>query len=311
MKIGFVGTGSIAKRHMENLQIICQQRNENLVIDLFRSGHGQELPEHLQKLIHHTFLLEDSIPEDYDVIFITNPTSLHLQTLQKFQNYGKAFFIEKPVFHTGKVDLETLGLSKSKIFYVACPLRYTPVIQYIKQHIDFRDVYAARAISSSYLPDWRPGTDYRKTYSARKDLGGGVSIDLIHEWDYITYLMGFPRQVASIQRHLSALEIDCEDLSVYIADYPTATVELHLDYFGKMPLRRLELFMKNDTVECDLINGSLRYFKQQRTLSFEKERNVFQRNELQYFFGILDGKCENTSTISHACKVLRLAEGKE
>ena len=69
--------------------------------------------------------------------------------------------------------------------------------------------------------------------------------------------------------------------------------------------------MKNDTVECDLINGSLRYFKQQRTLSFEKERNVFQRNELQYFFGILDGKCENTSTISHACKVLRLAEGKE
>lgn len=310
MRIGFVGVGSIAKRHMENLHTIFQQRKESLEIDLFRSGQGQGLPQHLQKLVHHTYLLEDSIPADYDVIFITNPTSLHLQTLQKFQHYGKAFFIEKPVFCTGNINLETLGLSKKKIFYVACPLRYTPVIQYVKQHVDFHDVYAVRAISSSYLPDWRPGTDYRKTYSAQKDLGGGVSIDLIHEWDYITYLMGFPQRVASIQRHLSSLDIDCEDLSVYIADYLTATVELHLDYFGKMPLRRLELFMKNDTIECDLLNSSIHFFKQQRTLSFEKERNVFQQNELHYFFDILDGICENTSTISHACQILRLAEGE-
>ena len=62
--------------------------------------------------------------------------------------------------------------------------------QYVKNNVDLSKVYSARAISSSYLPDWRPGQDYRTTYSAHKDMGGGVSIDLIHEWDYLSWLFG-------------------------------------------------------------------------------------------------------------------------
>ena len=76
---------------------------------------------------------------------------------------------------------ERIQLKYGSTYYVACPLRYNAVIQYIKDNIDLQDVISVRSISSSYLPDWRPGVDYRKTYSAKKELGGGVSIDLIHE----------------------------------------------------------------------------------------------------------------------------------
>ena len=93
--------------------------------------------------------------------------------------------------------------------------------------------YCARVICSSYLPDWRPGVDYRTVYSAHKALGGGVTIDLIHEWDYLVDLFGVPQQLYNFKGTYSDLEIDSDDLSVYIAKYPTLLAEVHLDYFGR------------------------------------------------------------------------------
>ena len=42
----------------------------------------------------------------------------------------------------------------------------------------------------SYLPGWRPGTDYRQSYSAQRRLGGGVLLDVIHEVDYAAWVLG-------------------------------------------------------------------------------------------------------------------------
>ena len=73
---------------------------------------------------------------------------------------------------------------------------------------------SARVICSSYLPDWRPGVDYRTVYSAHKALGGGVTIDLIHEWDYLVDLFGVPQKLYNFKGTYSDLEIDSDDLSV-------------------------------------------------------------------------------------------------
>ena len=100
-------------------------------------------------------------------------------------------------------------------------------MQYVKANIIPDDVICVRAMSSSYLPDWRPGQDYRKTYSAHKDLGGGVSIDLIHEWDYLTYLFGWPKKVHSFIGKKSNLEIDSDDYAIYIAEFEKMIAELH------------------------------------------------------------------------------------
>ena len=182
------------------------------------------------------------MPEDYDIVFITNPTELHWQTLQQFHKKGKHFFIEKPVvsIHQRK---QARGFEKrgDSVYYVACPLRYHAVIQYIKREIPADDVLSVRSISSSYLPDWRPGRDYRTTYSAQRKLGGGVSIDLIHEWDYLTYLFGWPKKVACMKGKVSPLEIDSDDYAIYIAAYEGMTAELHLDYFGRQTIRTIEL----------------------------------------------------------------------
>ena len=241
MKVCFIGVGSIAKRHIRNLKELY---GDEIEIDVLRSGKGGSMGSELETIIQNTYYDFERLPEDYDVIFITNPTRLHYQTLQRVHGNGRHFFIEKPVFETGQEDWEELHLRADSVYYVACPLRYSNVIQYLKHTVDFSQIYSTRCISSSYLPEWRPGTDYRETYSAKKELGGGVSIDLIHEWDYICELVGVPEQVKCFITKKSDLEIDSDDLAVYIAEYKDKVAELHLDYFGRYAERRIELFGK-------------------------------------------------------------------
>lgn len=308
MKICFIGVGSIASRHIKNIFSLYK---ESVKIDVLRSGNGKPLQEDINKIVSNTYFSYDELPFGYDVIFITNPTKLHYETLKKTKNHAKHFFIEKPVFEYYTEDIHALDLNKEAVYYVACPLRYTNVIQYLKNNIDFDKVFSLRCISSSYLPDWRQGIDYRYTYSAKKEMGGGVSIDLIHEWDYIYYLIGEPRKVYSLISKKSDLEITSDDLAIYIADYRDKMVEIHLDYFGRKTIRKIELFMKDDTIEADLINQKITYMRSKKIIDLAECRDSYQQKELIHFFDIVNGEILNDNTIEEACRVLRLAKGKK
>ena len=179
--IAFVGLGSIGTRHLNNVRVFLDARGDTYTIDLYRHKLQDCLPDgvHMQYLYGE----ELSDKQQYDIVFVTNPTSMHEEAVRKFIGHARAFFIEKPVFGTSDVDEELLSQLDGIPNYVACPLRYNPVLQYVKEKINLEEVFAVRAISSSYLPEWRPGQDYRQCYSAHRDMGGGVGIDLIHEWD--------------------------------------------------------------------------------------------------------------------------------
>lgn len=305
MKVLFIGFGSIAKRHITNLYELLKGE---VCIDLMR--REATVPDDFSTQIHAVYTTYQSLPNNYDAIFITNPTRLHYETLKAVHEKSKNFFIEKPVFETGQEDIKALDLKLDNVYYVACPLRYTNVIQYLKHNIDFDQVYSMRCISSSYLPDWRPGTDYRATYSAKKELGGGVSIDLIHEWDYICYLIGQPRSVKSYISKKSDLEIDSDDIAVYIAEYDDKIVELHLDYFGRVPQRKIELFMRDDVIEADLIDQKIIYKKGNRVVNLSQDRNEYQKRELECFFNLMKNKETNENDLRNAVNILNLARGR-
>lgn len=311
-RIAFVGLGSIATRHLKNVYTYLVLQGDGCTVDLYRSSLGRPLTEELKPLVNSTYLYEDEIPAErkYDVVFVTNPTSMHYETVERFAAHTDSFFIEKPVFDSTEVDENIFKLIERKPSYVACPLRYNPVLQYVKEHVDLSKVISARAISSSYLPDWRPGQDYRKTYSAHKDLGGGVSIDLIHEWDYLTWLFGMPTECHQMINKVSNLEIDSDDLAIYIGKNEKTTFELHLDYFGRQTQRTLDLFTADDTIHCDLIAGTVSFLKKGEIIKLESERNAFQMAEIAHFFEIIIKKTINDSTPEHAYEVLKIAKGE-
>lgn len=311
-RIAFVGLGSIGMRHLRNVCELLSSRGDICQVDLYRSRLQEILPTEIVGVVKNQFLYADEIGADkmYDVVFVTNPTSIHYETLLKFAPHTKAFFVEKPVFNVTEVDESIFECLGARPTYVACPLRYNPVLTYIREHIPYKQTIAARAISSSYLPDWRPGQDYRRCYSAHRNMGGGVGIDLIHEWDYLTLFFGMPNVCYSIQDKISDLEIDSDDIAIYIARTQQTTIELHLDYFGRKTVRTLDLFLPDETIRCDITNGQVDYLRSGRSVTFNVDRNQFQMAEIRHFFDIIDGKTENDSDVRHAYNVLKLAKGE-
>lgn len=310
MKLAFVGMGSIGKRHFRNVCAYLDGRGEPYSIDLYRSGRGGSLDSEFTGKIHQTFSLGEGIPTQYDAVFITNPTSDHYETLRRFASATSAVFMEKPVFHTPDVDLKKLNFPENEICYVACPLRYHPVLQYVRENIPCQEAYAAQAICSSYLPDWRPGTDYRRCYSAHSDMGGGVDIDLIHEWDYLTWLFGPAKSGFALREHISHLELDSYDIAAYLARTERTVLELHLDYFGRKSIRCLRIFLPEDTIDCDLLAGTVRWQASGKYLEFDNRRDGYQMAEIRHFFEIAAGNCKNDNTIPEALRTLRYARGE-
>ncbi|MDE6946232.1 MAG: Gfo/Idh/MocA family oxidoreductase [Anaeroplasmataceae bacterium] len=307
MKVCFVGTGSIGKRHIRNIKELSVEDGFALEVHLLRSSH-KELDHDIKDLICKEIYSVMDVTERYDAIFITNPTYLHYETLIALKDKAQFFFIEKPVFDDWRVDLKGLQFPKDNVYYVACPLRYTKVLRRAKDIIDESKVISIRSISSSYLPDWRPNMDYRQTYSAHKDQGGGVKIDLIHEWDYLLHLFGFPDKIFQFYGKYSDLEINSEDLAVYIGQYHDKLLELHLDYCGRQIRRSCEIMTNNDIYLFDIVNScivknGILYEK------YEEMPNEKYLEELRFFLRLMEGRIENTNDIFHAIETMKIASG--
>lgn len=306
LKVCFIGIGSIAKRHIKNLEKICRQDGIRLTIDAVRRKKCGDEDEKIRTV----YTAIDQLQDMYDVIFITNPTNCHMESLKKAEAYGRSFFIEKPLAAADQIgEAEVYKEEEGKLYYVACPLRYNAVIQYIKDKVKPEKVISVRSISSSYLPEWRAGVDYRSTYSAHSSMGGGVSVDLIHEWDYLTYLFGKPIEIKSFQGRKSALEIDSEDYAIYIAEYSDKVVELHLDYFGRKTIREITLFTGEETIVGDIANHAITYLKRGETITFCEERDDYQIRELRHFLNMLRGENEPEYGLRHAIEVLKISQG--
>lgn len=310
LDVCFIGIGSIAKRHIINLVQICEEDNIKLSIDAIRRNGKKEDNDIVFSYINNVYSSVNELNHIYDAIFITNPTELHYKTLENVLNNSKSFFIEKPICTPNQINyFSELKYNSKKNFYIAGPLKYNVVIDYLKNNLNLNNVYSIRAISSSYLPEWRPNIDYRDTYSAHKDMGGGVSIDLIHEWDYLTYIFGNPQRIKMFNGKKSNLEIDSDDYAIYIAEYRDKILELHLDYFGRKTIRRIELLTKDDTIIADLINNTIDFLVSNKRIKFDEERNKFQKRELRQFISIIDNKDNIVNDIEHALEVLKLTQG--
>ena len=303
IKICFFGMGSIGKKHLKNLVKILNERKIEFEIDVVK--RKKELDKEVKEYINNIYRIDEFIPSFYNIVFIVNDTSVHIETLNLMKDYSNNFFIEKPL----SLNLNGFELKnyKNKKIYIACPMRYSSVMDYLKNNIDFRKVYSIRAMCSTYLPDWRPTIDYRNNYSAKKELGGGVTLDLIHEWDYLTYLIGFPEKIFNLNKKVSHLEISSDDLSIYIAEYKDKLVEVHLDYFGRTPTRKVELFLKEGTIVGDFIENSI--------ILENKEKIVLQKEdiylkEMNNFLNIIFDKKDNFNDLNHAYKVLKLIKGE-
>jgi predicted dehydrogenase len=219
-------------------------------------------------------------------------------------------FIEKPLFESSKYCLEHIKFKENGIYYVACPLRFHPVLQKAKDFAEQNRIYSFRAICSSFLPNWRKNIDYRKNYSAIKEMGGGVTLDLIHEWDYLIWLFGLPNKVNGHKSKVSNLELSSDDLSIYVCSWSNLCGSIHLDYFGMAERREIEFITENDVVLFDIKNYLIKYLKSGKVINLPKVD--YALSEVNYFIDLYLGNCEiNINPPNVAFQTLQISEKSE
>ena len=306
MKILFSGLGSIGLKHLMNVTAELSDRNIPCEIYALRSSN-----RHLggyEALLSGSYYAYSEVPDDFDIIFVTNPTHMHLDTVQKLSSKTKSFFIEKPLF----MNPDDLGRAdfSNKISFVACPLRQSPVLKRVREIVEKKKrIPHVNAVCSSYLPSWRQ-TDYRESYSARKNEGGGVRRDLVHEWDYLTWIFGKPQMLSSYFGRYSSLEITSEDTAVYIAKYDGMLLSLSLDYVGREPHRSLTMVCDDETIYADIINNIIFHRWGGLTTEDRFEPVDIHRAEISHFLDIFEGKTENDNPPETAASILKYSLGE-
>jgi predicted dehydrogenase len=280
VKFVIVGLGSIGKRHQQNLQKLGQ-----ITVPCHRN-------DNLSKILRQ---------ENPDGVLICNPTSQHLSPALTAAKLGLPVFVEKPLSHNldGVDQLLLLVKQKKLILQVGYDLRFEPNLQHIKKQLDDLEIgkpLQAKIVCASYLPDWRPGTDYRKSYSAKQDLGGGVLLDLSHEIDYADWFFGKAKSVEAKIQWSPELEIETEAFADLIIKFESGTVaEIHLDYLSKEYIRNCEIIGEKGKLSWN--------FAKIRASGWNT--NEMYIKEIKNFIGAIQGK-EKTLVTGEAGKQVLL-----
>ena len=174
---------------------------------------------------------------------IANPTNLHIKTCIECARRNVHLFIEKP-FDCSDDELDCLkkevtdrGLST----YVAYCLRFHPGLIELKKFVDEEPPLHAKVVVRNNLSNWNRKIDAKQTYSARKDMGGGVVFDLSHELDYLKFLFGDYEIVHWKADKVGDVTLDAPDVfnAIFTAGDTRGTI--HLDYFSHKPERYIQL----------------------------------------------------------------------
>ncbi|MDD1676384.1 MAG: Gfo/Idh/MocA family oxidoreductase, partial [Methanomicrobiales archaeon] len=234
-RILVIGAGSIGCRHAGNLHALgCDVGVHDVAAERMKTCCTTtgcwEVPDLGQALGSG----------DFDAAVICTPTVHHVPVAQMCADAGLHLFIEKPLSDRYEgVDqvLDTLR-SRDLMGMVGFNLRYEPGLLWLKQNLDPRTIAFGRVEFGSYLPSWRPEQDYRCGYSARKDLGGGIVLDDVHEIDYPCWIFGYPQTVQSAAGRFGHLEINVEDTAEIHLIYPDQVLTVHMDYLQRNYTRR-------------------------------------------------------------------------
>lgn len=325
----FVGLGAIGQRHLRNLRALLGAEVE---IAAYRTrGQTHVLSDRLD------VEAEDGLHERYDIrvfsdldealamrpgaVFICSPSSRHLPVALKAAAAGCNLFIEKPLSdsYEGVDALIACVEEQNLVALVGYQWRFHPCVLRVRELLEQEAVgriVAVRAQVGEYLPDWHRYEDYRQTYSAQRELGGGTLLSQIHEMDYLYWFFGLPQRVFCVGGHLSGLEIDVEDVSSTLMEFEIdgriVPVHLHQDYLQRPPSRSCHIIGDEGRIEMDLVSQTVRMFDGTGALGAEHDfsgvtRDELFRQELQHFLACLEGGRAPSVSVRDAAASLRMA----
>jgi predicted dehydrogenase len=313
VKILIAGFGSIGRRHFRNLYALGERDF------LFLRSKRSTLPDDEIAAYPVETDIQAALAHKPNAVVVSNPTSLHLDVAIPAAEQGCDLFLEKPISHSlERIDELQAALQRGGgRVLVGFQYRYHPqliqVTQWLAEKAIGRPV-SVRVHWGEYLPGWHPWEDYRKGFSARADLGGGVILTLTHPLDYLRWLLGDISALWTFSGQVAELEIEVEavaEIGLHFANGVLGTV--HLDYIQRPPAHRLEIVGTQGTIYWDYIEGSLRVYRSSsdkwlsHPLPDGFERNDLFLEQMRHFLAVSHGSEKPRCTLDDGIWAQELA----
>jgi predicted dehydrogenase len=306
------GAGSIGRRHIGNLKKLGVTRLAAC------DPHPERLEYVASEFQVECFPTVEAGLEEFrpEAVLICTPPVHHLAQAMQALRAGAHLFVEKPLSDRldGLEELRQDAATRGVVVQVGYNLRFHPPIQKLKELVEAAAVGKilwARVESGSYLPDWRPWQDYRKSYTARRELGGGILLDGSHEIDYVTWLFGAPREVSCMAGRVSQLDVNVEDCATILLVFPDGTrADVHVDFIQRSYTRGCTLVGPAGKLCWDFTGNAVQIVRpggQVETQKFDCEANGMYVSELAYFLECVETGARPRFGLDDAILTLRVA----
>jgi len=305
-----ISLGSIGKRHLANLQ---QLDNQAKIIVL---RHQKVNEDFGYSNVIEVNNMQDALNFKPTVAIIASPAVFHIEQALILLDHNIHLFIEKPLAQSldDVKHLCCVAKEKSLVVMVGYVLRFSPMLKKIKSLLEMGEVGDIINISAhcgQYLPDWRPDQDYRQTVSAKKELGGGVLLELSHEFDYLRWMFGDINAVVSDVINTNTLEINVEDSVNVLMKFDQGFFGfVHLNFLEKKAHRTLTINGLNGNIYCDWVNHTIdiNTINTKKTLDLSQDRNNLYLEELSYFLNCINSNKPSPITLDDGMEVIKIVE---
>ena len=164
------------------------------------------------------------------------------------------------------------------------------------------------------MPAWRPEVDYRRQYSARRSLGGGIVLDAIHEIDYTLALAGPAVEVSGRCSSTGTLEIDVEDVAdITLRHQNGAQSHIHMDYLRRRYSRSCTIIGKRAQITWDVPKATVQLVDEPGAdprpvaLSVDSDPNRQYVDEMRHMLEAMSSRLPTVNDVERAATTLDVA----
>lgn len=307
--IGVIGLGSISHRHRQNIRQIFKKATI-----IVAPSNPLSTKKNIQNYDIYESDFKNLLKHRLDFVIVASPSTFHLNHAEPFIRANIPLLIEKPIAASAKdatALLQLIEQYQSRVAVGYC-LRFLPSAIKAREVIQKQmlgSIYNIEINSGSYLPNWRPGIDYKNSVSASQSLGGGALLELSHELDYYQWIFGNLTIDKCYLRSSSELGLGVEDVVDIIGrdSMSNSQVHIHLDFLQKEPIRLLKVLGSKGVMEWNIIDNTVRV-RGEKSLQFDYNTYNFEQIYADELIAFSDSDESRIASANESTDLIKLIE---
>jgi predicted dehydrogenase len=213
-------------------------------------------------------------------------------------------------------ELQAEVQSRELITMTGCNMRFHPGPVAVKSLLDQKKIGAvlsARIQCGSYLPRWRPQSDYRQSYSASIEWGGAI-LDCIHEVDLALWYFGPASLLAAVRLPAHSLGLETDGLAEILLRHEAGVLSsVHLNFVQRDYRRGCQIIGSTGTIYWDFSEHAVKIFGEDGNLSETIseppgwDANQMYLDEMKHFLQAVETRQPTMNPVAGGIEALNIA----